>query len=63
MMNEKEANEILKKELLCNKKSMYDCCDYDCSDVECDECDLYVPRNELYNAMETVVEYMARCIK
>lgn len=58
MMNEQEANEILKRELLCNKKSMFDC-----SDVECDECDLYVPRNELYNAMEIVVEYMARCIK
>lgn len=58
MMNEKEALEILKRQLLCDKKSMFDCVE-----VECDECDLYVPAIELHDAMETVVEYMARCIK
>lgn len=58
-MNEQKAVEILKRDLLCNKKFLYDLC----SDVECDECDLDVPPIEFYDAIETVVEYMERCIK
>lgn len=49
-MTDKESLEILKKEILCHSKSFSEC-----ENVNCQDCDLFMPRDDYYEALNIAV--------